>query len=141
MSLARVTLLALRRPTHTILPRAKAFSSDHHHHEEPHEYPQEGETTYIASCSLLNVVITGFSGPFWRNTLIASLLLAAAYKYAPEPGDDVYLTRWIALYTTPRDLWTELATKHTAMSLDLSETKLLLNDARKPLVHRYRYPQ
>jgi len=142
MSLARATVLArIWRPTQTILPRAKEFSSDNHHHEEPHEYPQEGETTYIARRFLLDVVITGFSSSFWRNTLIGSLLLAAAYKYAPEPGDDVYLTRWIALYTTPRDLWTELASKHTAMSLDLSETKLLLSAARKPLVHRYRYPQ
>ena len=101
------------------------------------------KTACMARRFVLNVVVTGFSSPFWRNTLVTSLLLAVAYKYAPEPGDGVYLARWIALYTTPRDLWTELATKHTAMSLDLSEskTKLLLSDTKKPLVHWYRHPQ
>ena len=58
---------------------------------------------------LLNVVVTGIQRSILRNTLIGSFLLAAAYMYAPESGGDVYLTRWIALYTPPCDLWTELA--------------------------------
>ena len=126
MSLSRAALLARQRPLSTFVPKRNASSSahEHGHHEEPHDYPKEG-----------------FSGPFWRNTALASLLVAAAYKYAPEPSEDVYLTRWIALYTSPRDLWTDLAAKHTAMSLDQSETKLLVSDAQKPPVHRYRYPQ
>jgi len=126
MSLSRVRVLARLRPLITFAPHRNGSSSahdEHAHHEEPH-YAKEG-----------------FTSPFWRNTVLCSLLVAAAYKYAPEPGNDVYLTRWIALYTYPRELWTELAAKHTTMSLDQSETKLLLSDAQKAPVHRYRYPQ
>jgi hypothetical protein len=83
----------------------------------------------------------GFGGPFWRNTVLASLLAVAAYKYAPEPTDDTFLTRWIALYTTPRDQWLDMAAKHTAQSVDISEITLLVTNAKKPPVHRYRYPQ
>ncbi|RDB25198.1 hypothetical protein Hypma_008106 [Hypsizygus marmoreus] len=126
MSLARAALLARQRPAATLLSHRKASSSAHEHHEEHdnEQYPKEG-----------------FYGPFWRNTVLGSLLVAAAYKYAPEPSSDVYLTRWIALYTAPRDLWLEIAARHTALSIDDSERSLLLSDARRPQVHRYRYTQ
>lgn len=83
----------------------------------------------------------GFGSPIWRNTVLGSLLVVGAYRYAPEPNSDVYLTRWIALYTAPRDLWLDMAVKHTAQSVTSSEDSQLISDAQKPLVHRYRYPQ
>ncbi|KAG5716305.1 hypothetical protein E4T56_gene10715 [Termitomyces sp. T112] len=126
MSLARVALLVRQRPVASLISHRNASSSAHDsHHEDPTEhYPREE-----------------FSGSFWRNTVFAALLVAAAYKYAPEPTNDTYLTRWIALYYTPRDRLLDLAVKHTAMSADNSETAVLLSSARQPLVHRYRYPQ
>ena len=82
-----------------------------------------------------------FSSPIWRNTLIASLVTVGAYKYAPEPGDDTYLTRWIALYQTPRETWLEINAVHTAKQQEASTYNILLSDARKEPAHRYRYPQ
>ncbi|KAF9458444.1 hypothetical protein BDZ94DRAFT_1313276 [Collybia nuda] len=81
------------------------------------------------------------SGALWRNTFLASIVVVAAYKYAPEPTEDAYLTRWITLYGSPRTLWLELNAKHTAMEQANSEATILLTDAKKPKVHRYRYPQ
>jgi len=126
MSLPRVVLLARQRPAAAIVSHRKASLSTHSQHDDhhdDHQYPKEG-----------------FSGPFWRNTVLASLLVVAAYKYAPEPTDDAYLTRWIALYTPPRDQWLNMAAKHTALSVDESETTLLVTSAKKPPVHRFRYP-
>ncbi|KAF8070263.1 hypothetical protein FPV67DRAFT_1668136 [Lyophyllum atratum] len=127
MSLPRALLLARQRSATTIVSRRKASSSTHAHHEEhyeEHQYPKEG-----------------FSGPFWRNTVLASLFAVAAYKYAPEPTEDVYLTRWIALYSPSREQWLDMAAKHTALSVESSETTLLVTNAKRPPVHRYRYPQ
>ncbi|KAG5652238.1 hypothetical protein H0H81_005732 [Sphagnurus paluster] len=127
MSLSRVLLLARQRPASTLVSRRNGSTSSHSHHDEyqdDHHYPKEG-----------------FAGPFWRNTVLSGLAIVLAYKYAPEPTNDTYLTRWIALYTTPRDQWLDMAVKHTAMSAESSETTLLITDAKKPTVHRYRYPQ
>lgn len=69
------------------------------------------------------------------------MVAVAAYNYAPEPGDKAYLTRWIALYQTSREAWLETNARHTAKQLEASEQTMLLNDAHKEPVHRYRYPQ
>ncbi|KAJ8522757.1 hypothetical protein ONZ45_g746 [Pleurotus djamor] len=66
---------------------------------------------------------------------------AACYKYAPAADEDAYLTRWIALYSVPRDVWLNLNVKHTAMQQTVSEQNLLVADAQLPKVHRFRYPQ
>ncbi|KAG5646313.1 hypothetical protein DXG03_003910 [Asterophora parasitica] len=127
MSFARAARLVRQRPAATIVARRNGSTSSHSHHEEHHDdghYPKEG-----------------FTGPIWRNTALAALVIAASYKYAPEPTEDVYLTRWIALYTTPREYWFEQAVKHTALSAADSDDTLLVTDAKKPPVYRYRYPQ
>ncbi|KAG6864871.1 hypothetical protein C0991_006638 [Blastosporella zonata] len=134
MSLARALLLARQRPAASLVSRRNASSSAHedhhndHHQEDPNEqYPREGRAE--------------FSGPFWRNTVLASLLVAAVYKYAPEATNDTYLTRWIALYSTPRERLMDIAVKHTAMSAEDSDMAIMLSTARPNPVHRYRYPQ
>ncbi|KAF8891661.1 hypothetical protein BD779DRAFT_1512339 [Infundibulicybe gibba] len=129
MSLARAAFLARPRVAPTLIAQRRPASTSSHHEEHHGEhdstqYPREG-----------------FSGPIWRNTVLLSLLAVGCYKYAPEPSEDVYLTRWIAMYTAPRDLWLELNAKHTAMQQEVSDTTILLSDAKKPRVHRYRYPQ
>jgi hypothetical protein len=73
--------------------------------------------------------------------VLFSFLAVGFYKYAPAPSDDVYLTRWIAMYSASPDLWLNINAKHTALQKDISEMNVLLNDAKKPRVHRYRYPQ
>ncbi|KAF7782478.1 hypothetical protein Agabi119p4_1854 [Agaricus bisporus var. burnettii] len=82
-----------------------------------------------------------FVTPFWRNALIAAGLVVAAYKYAPEPGKDVYLTRWIAMYTTPVGEWLKRSVSRAAAQEVEAENTRLMMSARRPLVHRYRYPQ
>ncbi|TFK44604.1 hypothetical protein BDQ12DRAFT_595098, partial [Crucibulum laeve] len=82
-----------------------------------------------------------FGGPIWRATILVSLLGVAAYKYLPEPADNVYLTRWIALYDAPRDFWLNLNAKHAAQQEQVSDAMILFSDAKMPQVHRYRYPQ
>jgi hypothetical protein len=99
-----------------------------------------GKTKLRYPISLLRSSL-GFGGALWRNTALFSIVAVAAYKYAPEAAEDVYLTRWIALYKSHRNLWLELNAAHTALEQDNSETNILLTDAKKPKVHRYRYPQ
>ncbi len=55
----------------------------------------------------------GFGNTFWRNVLLISLGTAAALKLAPVAGDDVYLTRWMAMYATPGSYWMAMNAKHT----------------------------
>ncbi|KAF8629107.1 hypothetical protein AX17_005693 [Amanita inopinata Kibby_2008] len=130
MSLAR-SVFGLARPR-TIFgsPQLRAASTSAHgtghndHHDSESHYPRED-----------------FSSSIWRDALIASLVAVAVYKYAPTPSDNVYLTRWIALYKTPRDKWLEINASHTAMQQDASAQNILLSDAKKDRVHHYRYPE
>lgn len=82
-----------------------------------------------------------FSSPIWRNAFVASLVAVAAYNYAPEPGDKAYLSRWITFYQTSGETWLEMNARHTAKQQAASEQSMLLSDAHKEPVHRYRYPQ
>ncbi|KAG6813659.1 hypothetical protein H0H92_008896 [Tricholoma furcatifolium] len=127
MSLARAALLARQRTAVSLVSRRNASSSahDNHHHEDSNEhYPKEE-----------------FSGPVWRNTVLAALAVVAVYKYAPEATEDTYLTRWIALYSTPREKLLEIAVKHTDLSANDCEINYLQSNASVPPVRRYRYPQ
>ncbi|PPQ99729.1 hypothetical protein CVT24_009712 [Panaeolus cyanescens] len=131
MSLARRAVFSaarLTKPTCVVQRRAASSSShdDHGHHEEHDStvYPSEG-----------------FGNTFWRNVVLISLAGVAAAKFAPAPNDEVYLTRWIAMYTSPRDYWLELNAKHTAQQAQVSEDHLLVGDAHRPAIHRFRYPQ
>ena len=83
----------------------------------------------------------GFTTPFWRNTFILSLAVVAFYKYAPAPGEDVYLTRYLAHYGTPSEIWSKINEKHLLMSQKASEVTALQTDAQRPNLHRYRHPQ
>jgi len=107
--------------------RTSSSSHDHGHHEEHHDstvYPPEG-----------------FVNAFWRNVLLLSIAGVATYNYAPRAGENVYLTRWIKMYMTPREHWLDLNAKHTAQQMEVSHARMLMNDAQKPAIHRFRYPQ
>lgn len=95
----------------------------------------------VASLAWLAYKNEGFGNAFWRNVVLISLAGVAAVKFAPAANDEVYLTRWIAMYSSPRDYWLELNAKHTAQQAKVSEDHLLVSDAHRPAVHRFRYPQ
>lgn len=73
--------------------------------------------------------------------MLLSVLAVGFYKFAPAPGDDVYLTRWLAYYSTPREVWQALNVKHLALTQEASVGTLLVADAQPPRAHRFRYPQ
>ena len=73
--------------------------------------------------------------------MLAGLAIVAFYKYAPEPTEDVYLTRWIAMYTKSRDDWLNYNAIHTAGSQESADQELLFHDAKAPVLRRFRYPQ
>ncbi|KAH6914131.1 hypothetical protein BKA70DRAFT_1260518 [Coprinopsis sp. MPI-PUGE-AT-0042] len=121
---------ALRCSTRS-LPRSlttqrDGSSSSHHHHTE-------GEADYR--------VPEGFGNTVWRNTVLAGLAIVAFYKYAPEPSENVYLTRWIAMYSRSREDWLNFNAVHTAASQESANQSLLFHDAKAPVLRRYRYPQ
>lgn len=83
----------------------------------------------------------GFSTPFWRNTLLVSLLAVSFYKWAPPRDEDAYLTRWIAHYSTSPDTWARLNEKHMLQSQEVTDNATVQAGATRPGIIRYRYPQ
>ncbi|KAI0686360.1 hypothetical protein BC835DRAFT_1256643, partial [Cytidiella melzeri] len=132
MSLARAALLKPRQSVVSALvlrrPASSAAHEDHHEHHDHYEdttvYPQES-----------------FSNKTWRNWALGGLAVALFYKFAPTPGDDAYLTRWISLYSTDKSLWADRLQKHLLLSAEGQVQSLIVADAKRPPVHRYRYPQ
>ena len=95
---------------------------------------------HIAShVSYNSFVCAAFATPFWRNVLILSIAGVAAVQFLPEARKDVYLTRWIAMYSQPYDYL--LNAKYTAIVDQGSHDTLMLHDAQKPRSHTFRYPQ
>ncbi|KAI0645395.1 hypothetical protein C8Q79DRAFT_1001015 [Trametes meyenii] len=132
MSLARAAG-AVVRPSQraaTTLAQRRAASShahDEHHHEEHHdtnEYPPEV-----------------FNTPFWRRAALAAVGVVAFYKFAPAPGDDNFIAKYISRTMTPAEVYRNLSFKHLVLSAQGSDETLLVTDAKPPVVHRYRFPQ
>ena len=86
-------------------------------------------------------IFLGFATPFWRNVLILSIGTVLAVKYAPEPNENVYLTRWIAMYKPSADIWLERNAIHTVQQREKASETQLVQDAKQSNVHRFRYPQ
>ncbi|EGO00156.1 hypothetical protein SERLA73DRAFT_180587 [Serpula lacrymans var. lacrymans S7.3] len=131
MSVARAALLVRPKPaaTHILQRRFASHDSHSHEHHDEHQdatqYPREA----------------GFNTPFWRNTFLLSLAVVGFYKYAPAPGEDVYLTRYLAHYGTPSEIWARINEKHLLLSQQISDNTILQTDAKRPNLHRYRHPQ
>lgn len=107
---------------------------------------------------------TGFSGPFWRNSLIALILSYTAYKvsavYGPAAqGADIdhshdpnetpteasdksmpFLTRYLAYHMPREGLWKENSDKRLIAAMKEAEDNHLIRDAQRPIMHRLRYP-
>ena len=90
---------------------------------------------------LFPVHLGGFLTPFWRNTFVFSVLVTGFYKFAPAPGDDTFLTQYLAQFNTPKEAWARINEKHVLDATTASEQLLLQASAQRPKVHRYRYPQ
>lgn len=80
-------------------------------------------------------------GTTLRNGLLVGVLAVGFYKFAPGQGEDVTLTKFISKYATPAETWEAINLDHLAKTQQLSTEMLLMSDAKKPLTHRYRYPQ
>lgn len=111
-----------------------------------------------------NAMQSGFSGPFWRNTLLAVILSYTAYQISgiytpaaqgadiehshsptakPNEADDEskpFLTRYIAYHMPRESTWKQRNDKHLELSIKAAEDKLLLSDAQRPKIRRLRYP-
>ncbi|KJA27782.1 hypothetical protein HYPSUDRAFT_34928 [Hypholoma sublateritium FD-334 SS-4] len=132
MSLARRAVLAASRTKPVFATQTRAASSSSHDHHDDHHHHQEDSTVYPAE---------SFGNAFWRNVLLISLGTAAVIKLAPVAADDVYLTRWMAMYATPGSYWLGLNAKHTIQQETVARENMLLNDASLPAVTRFTYPQ
>ena len=82
-----------------------------------------------------------FNTPFWRRAVLAAVGVVAFYKYAPAPGDDTAIARWISRSMTPAEVWQSTSFTHLLKSVQGADETLLVAEAKPPVVHRYRFPQ
>ncbi|KAH9956898.1 hypothetical protein BC827DRAFT_1228816 [Russula dissimulans] len=130
MSLAKTTLFAIRpQVAHLSRVQCRSASSDSHSHDEHHGV----ENTPYAK--------EGFSSAGWTYTIIAALGVVGFYKFAPSPGEDNYLTHYIAHYFTPSSSWAAANDRHLELTTNLQEAVQISQSGQRPHIHRYRYPQ
>ena len=108
-------------------------------------------------------LLAGFNNTFWRNTILAVVLSFATYRlslsHAPsakpinldeshDPEDTLieakdkdmpYLTRYLAYHMPREGMWKERNDKHFELTVKQAEDKLLLQDAQRPKIRRFRY--
>jgi len=123
--------------------RQASHAAELHGHEQQQQYPSEG-----------------FHGAFWRNTILAIVLGFATYRlsirHAPALQDAAidathdpegtpveaadqekpWITRYLAHHMPREGLWKERNAKHLELSLAQAEDKLLVQDAKRPLMKR-----
>ncbi|KIO18835.1 hypothetical protein M407DRAFT_246382 [Tulasnella calospora MUT 4182] len=108
-----------------------------HAHEEHHDHGHGSQDTY-------QYAPEGFFSPFWRNTIILSILGYGLYAFAPSrtgaDGKESSLTGWIRSKITPSEIWRERNETHLILSMEQAEAKHLAGGARRPLMMRTRYP-
>merc|ERR1712093_763570 len=121
--------------------RQASHAAELHGHEQ--QYPSEG-----------------FHGAFWRNTILAIVLGFATYRLSirhapalqdaaidathdpegtPVEGADEekpWITRYLAHHMPREGLWKERNAKHLELTLAQAEDKLLVQDAKRPLMKR-----
>ncbi|KAJ7594820.1 hypothetical protein C8J56DRAFT_927725 [Mycena floridula] len=116
---------ALRAQSSISLQARRYAHEEHHHPEDTTEYPKE----------------PGFLTTNWLIAVVLGAGFYGACKYAPAPGEDSKLTKWIQSSMTPAATWTEINAKHTMQAHYEADTRLLLATAERPAVHRYQFPQ
>ncbi|KAI0305507.1 hypothetical protein B0F90DRAFT_1625014, partial [Multifurca ochricompacta] len=83
---------------------------------------------------------TGFTSAGWTYTIIAVLGIVGFYKFAPSPGEDNYVTRYISHYFTPSSSWAIANDRHLELTTNLQEAVRISQTGQRPHIHRYRYP-
>ncbi|KAJ3547653.1 hypothetical protein NM688_g5378 [Phlebia brevispora] len=133
MSLVRAALLRQNRAALAAVPRRSASSSsavtEHDHHDEHHH---EDNTVYPPET---------FANKYWRNFVLVTLAGLAIYKYAPSPEEESLVSRLVAHYKPPAELWQQINSEHIAQSAESQTGALLVASAKVNSVHRYRFPQ
>ncbi|EKM54351.1 uncharacterized protein PHACADRAFT_258151 [Phanerochaete carnosa HHB-10118-sp] len=130
MSLLRAATARQKQALLSTLPRRNASThhEEHHHEEHHHEdttvYPQET-----------------FANKVWLGWALAGLTASAFYKFAPSPEDDSYVKRLIDHYRIPKEAWEKINIKHLTLEAQGAQEMLIVADARRPPVHRFRFPQ
>jgi len=95
----------------------------HHASEDPNVYSKET-----------------FYSPFWRNTAIFSLLGYGAFLFlSSEKNDQPFLTRYIARFTPSTAHWDTINDGNLIVAAVTAEENKLIQDARKPHIHRFKY--
>ena len=83
--------------------------------------------------------------PFWRNTLLVTFGLGGLYNYAPEAfnteGGKHVITRYIVFNSSKRETTEERNVGHLALSIDSANERLLVQQAQRPKIYRYRNPR
>src|SRR5260221_4404375 len=106
MSLAKTVLFA-SRPQVACLSRIqrRSLSSDsdshdqHHGAEDTSSYPKEGMAIlFMYGTPSYSYSRLGFTSAGWTYTIIAALGVVGFYKFAPSPGEENYVTRYISHY-------------------------------------------
>ncbi|KAI0030779.1 hypothetical protein K488DRAFT_87460 [Vararia minispora EC-137] len=131
MSLARTVLhSAVRAPSVAYPLAARRLAStathDEHHHDEHHD-----ETVYPPE---------GFHSRWWIYSVIGFAGIAVFYKYAPAPGEESRITRWIKSLAPEHD-WKSRNDGHLALASDTQDAVLTIQSARRPPIYRMKYPQ
>jgi len=134
MSVSRVAGVVLRprQATTSLLQRRFASTHSHDEHHEEHHGEHQDAVAFPKE---------DFSSPIWRNFVLFGLAVVGFYKFAPAPGEDNVVSRTIAHYSTPGEVWERLTQNNLLLAVEASDDNLLVADAKRPPVHRYRYPQ
>ncbi|KAF9050969.1 hypothetical protein BDZ89DRAFT_1153900 [Hymenopellis radicata] len=124
--------LARRAVSYRLLaaPSARQYSShsdehhDEHHHEDSTVYPEET-----------------FFNAFWAKVVVGSAAVALAYKFAPPPSKDVYLTRWIDMYSPDVQKNLDYNLTNALLARQTADDRLTFYHARRPQILRMQAPQ
>ena len=88
-----------------------------------------------------NTLFVDFFNKVWLGWTLAGLAAVGWYKYAPDAGEGTYLTDWMSYYSTSSEVWNKINLQHLLMSAEGQMEVLTITDAKRPPVHRYRFPQ
>ncbi|KAG9018163.1 hypothetical protein FRB90_012007 [Tulasnella sp. 427] len=115
--------------------RRNASSHAHDEHHDDHGHGSQDTYQYAPE---------GFFTPFWRNTIVLSILGYGLYAFAPSrtgaDGKENSLTSWIRTNITPSEIWRSRNETHLILSMEQAEAKHLAGSAQRPLMMRTRYP-
>lgn len=72
--------------------------------------------------------------------MLFSLVVVGFYKYAPKRDEENQITRFLEHNATPREVWAKLNLQHLLLEAEGQVDTLIVADAKRGPVHRYRYP-